>query len=237
MGGANNQPLKVLTWNLYHGCSVPATGRGLAAEFCGLLQQWDWDVALLQEVPPWWPEMFARETGADYARVLTSRNFLLPVRRLIASYNPDLLKANGGGSNAILSRIPIASTQSVRLRFVPERRVAHMAKLADGTTIVNYHGSVTSSLATKELARLWDIAALWAEGGPVVLGGDLNLLLRQIENPQHMTHAGSSWVDHIYIGGGLNNCGPTELLDREVHVKGARALMGDHVPLRVTVGL
>ena len=52
--------------------------------------------------------MVARAAGAGARRagrsVLTSRNLGLPLRRAIASRNPDLLKSNGGGANAILVR-------------------------------------------------------------------------------------------------------------------------------------
>ena len=45
----------VLTWNLFHGRSVPDAPRALLADFAAQLAAWEWDVALLQEVPPWWP--------------------------------------------------------------------------------------------------------------------------------------------------------------------------------------
>jgi hypothetical protein len=87
----------VLSWNLFHGRAQPAAGRPLAAEFSRALAGWDWDVALLQEVPPWWPPALAAEAGADQRTVLTSRNQLLPLRRAIASRAPDLLRSIGGG--------------------------------------------------------------------------------------------------------------------------------------------
>ena len=70
--------LRVLSWNLYHGRADPPAGRPLFDEFAAMLAGWPWDVALLQEVPPWWPPQLARATGADERHVLTSRNFLLP---------------------------------------------------------------------------------------------------------------------------------------------------------------
>ena len=54
--------MRVLTWNLFHGRSVPETPRSLLPEFTDEIAGWEWDVALLQEVPPWWP-------GAAGARV------------------------------------------------------------------------------------------------------------------------------------------------------------------------
>ena len=50
----------VLTWNLFHGRAVPPAGRDLLGDFAAALAGWDWDVALLQEVPPWWPPELGR---------------------------------------------------------------------------------------------------------------------------------------------------------------------------------
>src|SRR6186713_1029267 len=99
----------VLTWNLFHGRSVPDAPREQLAEFAAALAWWEWDVALLQEVPPWWPPELAEAAGADHRAVLTSRHELLPVRRALAQRWPDVMKSSGGGANAILVRgVPIA---------------------------------------------------------------------------------------------------------------------------------
>src|SRR5947209_5556043 len=74
---AGGPTVGVLTWNLFHGRAVPGTGRDLLAEFARSLAGWSWDVALLQEVPPWWAPALARECGAEVALALTSRNALL----------------------------------------------------------------------------------------------------------------------------------------------------------------
>src|ERR671929_210447 len=76
--------LRVLTWNLYHGRSRPAQRRSLLREFAAALASWEWDVALLQEVPPWWPPGLARACDADARSVLTSRNELPWLRRALA---------------------------------------------------------------------------------------------------------------------------------------------------------
>ena len=57
--------LRVLTWNLMHGRAVPGAGRDLQAEFCDALGGWEWDVALLQEVPPWWPRTLAQRLESE----------------------------------------------------------------------------------------------------------------------------------------------------------------------------
>ena len=47
--------MRVLSWNLFHGRSVPDSPRELLHEFADTLAGWEWDVAVLQECPPWWP--------------------------------------------------------------------------------------------------------------------------------------------------------------------------------------
>src|SRR3954447_6943752 len=142
--------MRVLTWNLFHGRAVPAAGRSLAAEFRAAIEGWDWDVALLQEVPPWWPGRWP--WACDVA--LTSRNCALPVRRALAERRPDLMKSGGGGANAILVREgAVADRWRRRLRLWPERRVAHGVPRAD-TGVVNLHAQVHSDArACAALAR------------------------------------------------------------------------------------
>lgn len=138
--------MRVLVWNLFHGRADPPAGRPLLREFADALAGWEWDVALLQEVPPWWPPLLARRCAADSRTALTSRNHLLPLRRAIASRAPDRLKSNGGGANAILVRAPwsITAHGRRRLRIRPERRIVHAVRIAapgpfDGAWIGNVH--------------------------------------------------------------------------------------------------
>src|SRR5213080_741675 len=138
--------MQALTWNLYHGRAQPPARRPLLHEFARMLAGWEWDVALLQEVPPWWPEPLADACGARARRALTSRNALLPLRRWAAQRWPDAVKSNGGGSNAILVRGPrrVIEHRVVKLRSWPERRVAHGVLLEDGVWVVNVHAQVHS---------------------------------------------------------------------------------------------
>jgi len=211
----------VLSWNLFHGRSLPATNRSLYDEFAAKLGQWSWDVALLQEVPPWWPAPLARELGAEQRSALTSRNALLALRRAFAERRPELLKSNGGGCNAILSRTPIAEHRTLRLRRWPERRVAQLARLRDGTCVVNLHASTRPARAEQELARLWPYALDWAGADRLILGGDLNLRTpppppaptpagacgqspaagEASEHGGAIAHVAGSGVDHVYARG------------------------------------
>jgi endonuclease/exonuclease/phosphatase family metal-dependent hydrolase len=217
----------VLTWNLFHGRAVPPAGRDLLDEFSARLAAWSWDVALLQEVPPWWAPELARAADATAATALTSRNALLPVRRMLARRWPDALKSNGGGSNAILARGDLVEVRTVRLRTRPERRVAQLARLEGGTCVANYHASTTPPRATAELARLWELALDFAAGAPLVLAGDLNL--RAPAAPADAVHAAARDVDHVFARE-LRVSGPASLLDRSLPSGGE---LSDHPPLRV----
>src|SRR3981081_4675028 len=121
--------LSVLTWNLKHGRAFPSAGRDLFDEFAAALAGWDWDVALLQEVPPWWPSRLGARLQADWRLVLTSRHFELTVLRAPASRAPDAIKSSGCGCNALLVRrgsgtatASIAEHRVLRLTWLPERR-------------------------------------------------------------------------------------------------------------------
>jgi endonuclease/exonuclease/phosphatase family metal-dependent hydrolase len=220
--------MRVLSWNLFHGRSVPATRRDLLDRFAALLAGWSWDVALLQEVPPWWPPALARAASAEQRTARTSRNLGLPVRRELARLDPELMKSNAGGSNAILARVPIEAHRSVRLRRWPERRVAQLARLRDGTVVANHHGSTRVPLAERELEQL-GVLALAAAGvppAPVVLGGDLNLRDPHVAG---MEHAAARDVDHVFASGLLVR--GEEVLAAEVSTKGRRVALSDHPPL------
>jgi endonuclease/exonuclease/phosphatase family metal-dependent hydrolase len=223
----------VLTWNLYHGRSLPPARRELSSEFASRLTAWEWDVALLQEVPPWWPPLLASAASAEQRLALTSRNVGLAVRRAVARRWPDVIKSNGGGCNAILARTPIAEHYAVRLRSWPERRVAQLAKLRTGVCVVNFHASTKTALAQDELGRLCVKALAWAAEAPLILGGDLNLRAPRVPEAELIRVARRD-VDHLFTRG-LKATTEAEQLDRAVAL-GAKALeLSDHVPLAVSV--
>ena len=205
--------VRVLTWNLFHGRTVPPSGRSQLAEFAALLSGWAWDAALLQEVPPWWAAALAQACGADVRRVLTSRNFLPTARRALSARNPDFLGANGGGCNAILVRGRILDHRAHRLTWWPERRWAHAVRLEDGW-VVNVHASThRSAWALRDTLR----AFAWAPRPLLVFGGDLNL--RSVSLPG-LRHVAGNHVDHLFSDG---RPGAGEVLDR--------GRLSDHAPV------
>ena len=215
----------VLSWNLFHGRAIPERRYALLGEFAAQLATWEWDVALLQEVLPWWPPQLGRVAGASARTALTSRNQLLCLRRGIAVRRPDLIKSGAGGANAILvRRQAIVEHRRVTLRLWPERRVMHAVRLASGTWIANLpamahveaRAQADVDVAARALAR-------WTGDAPVVLGGDFNL--RQVQVPG-FTHVAGHWVDHILLRG----LHPTARADRP-----GRGQLSDHQPLRIAV--
>lgn len=228
----------VLSWNLFHGRSLPPTKASLYDEFAAKLGRWSWDVALLQEVPPWWPQRLAGELGVEQRSALTSRNSLPALRQALAERRPELLKSNGGGCNAILSRSPIAEHSTRRLRRWPERRVAQLVRLQDGTCVVNVHASTRQARAEQELERLWRCALDWARADRLILGGDLNLRTPQPPpTPIEIVHVAHSGVDHVFAKGLLPieqnevPAGASDQMNKAIALDGRRVELSDHAPL------
>jgi endonuclease/exonuclease/phosphatase family metal-dependent hydrolase len=219
--------MRVLTWNLFHGRAVPPAGHDLLDECAAALTGWAWDVALLQEVPPWWPPALARACDAGQRSALTSRNALPALRRAVAVRAPDLIKSNGGGANAILVRSSagaIAADRRLLLRRWPERRVCHGVALADGTWFANLHAQVHSTeRAHADVERAAAATLAWSAGAPAVLGGDFNV--REPGAPG-LRALGGHGVDHV-LGAGWAAAAPTELPDR--------GRLSDHAPVIVTL--
>ncbi len=194
-----------LSWNLFHGRDFPPepelrtwrsrllrktersathaqVNRDLYSEFASVLVAAEWDVALLQECPPRWAERLARDCGADAHLVLTSRNLPLPgLQGVAARLNPDLIASWEGGSNLTLVRTSaatgpaIAERNELTLTKKPERRVMAFTRLNAGLCVANLHASAPHEMAERELPRAAASALLWADGSPLLLGGDFNI--------------------------------------------------------------
>jgi endonuclease/exonuclease/phosphatase family metal-dependent hydrolase len=192
--------MKIVTWNLFHGRAQPPAGRSLLPEFTAALASWDWDVACLQEVPPWWPRPLAEACRASMRMVLTSRNELLPLRRFVAERWPDAIKSGGGGCNAILVRDePISEHVEVPLRLLPERRFCQIARLGDSVCVANIHASKQPrQRPLRDIERAASVIANWACDAPAVWAGDFNI---RDPAPRGWKRAASHGVDHVLVRG------------------------------------
>jgi endonuclease/exonuclease/phosphatase family metal-dependent hydrolase len=200
-----------VAWNLFHGRDFPPgpelrswrsrllridernathvqVNRDLTTEFATLLAATAWDVALLQECPPRFAEPLAKACGAEWHRVLTSRNSLGPLRGLLARQNPDLMASGEGGSNLTLVRVPgrlggIAERREMAIHEgEPERRSMAFTRTASGVCIANLHATNDiPALAAEDVLKAAAAATGWAAGSPLIFGGDLNL--RPAEDP------------------------------------------------------
>jgi endonuclease/exonuclease/phosphatase family metal-dependent hydrolase len=217
--------MRVLTWNLYHGRAVPPAGRDLLEEFAARIAGWGWDVALLQEVPPWWPRPLAERARASMRMTITGRNQGMAVRRCLAERWPDVMKSWGGGANAILVRERrILEHRARRLRWLPERRWMHAVRLHDGLWIGNLHAQTQPRRRPeRDIAVAASALREWSQAARVVvLGGDFN-----IPDPRvgWLPARGGRGVDHV-LATGLRAT-RTERLDA--------GPLSDHAPLRVTL--
>jgi endonuclease/exonuclease/phosphatase family metal-dependent hydrolase len=177
----------------------------LLAEFAKLLADAEWDVALLQECPPRFAAPLAEASGAEAHRALTSRNSLSPLRSFIARHNPDLIASGEGGSNLTLVRTPFRcalctpgeqkahrSGGVIERRELtihagrPERRAMAFTRIDPGEganlCVANLHATNDRpDMATADILRAAETATEWADGSPLLFGGDLNL--RPAEDP------------------------------------------------------
>ena len=214
--------LRVLTWNLLHGRAVPGAGRDLFDEFADALGGWKWDVALLQEVPPWWPAALAGRLDADQRLVLTSRNALLAVRRAVAVRWPDVIKSNGGSANAILVRGERIVEHRAQTAVPGCRSDGGCTRCGSGTGCG--WGTCTRRPIAAQGRRAAETLLGWAGGAPAVLGGDFNVRELELDG---FVHAGGSGPDHVYVAGSLAPGGSTQVLER--------GGLSDHAPLLVSV--
>lgn len=211
--------LRLLTWNVFHGRAVPPAGRDLFGEFSAALAGWEWDVALLQEVPPWRAGGLAAACQAEVRFALTSRNGLLRLRQSVAVRWPDVIKSHGGGSNAILVRgRSIEEHQVKRLGWWPEQRWMHAVRLGNGAWVGNLH---TEARADQGVAAAETLRS-WASGAPAVLGGDFNV--RDLSLPGFV-RAGGHGVDQVFVT--HQETATVKVLER--------GHLSDHAPVLVTV--
>lgn len=266
-----------IAWNLFHGRDFPPdpelrswrsrllrldehnqthvqVNRDLTTEFATLLATSAWDVALLQECPPRFAEPLARACGAEWQRALTSRNSLGLLRGLLARQNPDLMASAEGGSNLTLVRVPgklggIAERREIAIHEgEPERRSMAFTRTASGVCVANLHATNDRpKLASEDVLLAARTAIAWADGSPLLFGGDLNL--RPAEQPQVFEQlreefgltapTGPKAIDHLLVRGldvvSAPVAWPAER--RELPLDGRALRLSDHAPVEARFGL
>jgi len=269
--------LRALTWNLFHGRDHPPdpalatwrsrllriserdathvqVNRDLFDEFAYVIDTADWDVALLQECPPRWTAALAAYTATEAHAVMTSRNFLAPMRTLLARLNPDLIASNEGGSNLTLVRGEVHERRELELTPGPrpERRAmaftrAAPASLGTEICIANLHASAGARLrdaAEREVLRAADQAVEWAGAAPLLLGGDFNLrpeqtnTFEQLADRYGFSPPTEGLLDHLLVRG-LKVAEPAAAwaAERREVAEGELAMrLSDHAPVAATFG-
>ena len=260
-----------LAWNLFHGRDFPPdpelftwrsrlfrvterndthlqVNRELLDEFAALLAAAEWDVALLQEVPPRFAAPLADACGAEGHRVLTSRNGLGALRAAAARLNPDLVASGEGGSNLTLVRPAGALGGIVERRGTaihegrPERRAMALTRTASGACVANLHASANvPAFAVADVQRATDAAVGFAGDAPLLFGGDLNLRPRR--NPEVFAElaerhglgapTGPDAIDHLLARGmfAVRPPAPWPPERREVGEDGLALRLSDHTPV------
>jgi endonuclease/exonuclease/phosphatase family metal-dependent hydrolase len=230
-------PIRVITWNLFHGRDHPPdpglltwrsrltrrTERGathaqlnrdLLDEFIAVLARRDWDIALLQECPPRWAKPLTSAFDAQSHRVLTSRNWFLPATQALARWNPDLIASWEGGCNLTLVRSDaITERSALVIRRLPERRLLALTRLESGLVVANLHASGNPALAEEEVRSAASAAKQFARRMPLIFGGDLNLrpsattLFDELARNGFTPPTAPDAIDHL-LASGLSSVGP-----------------------------
>jgi endonuclease/exonuclease/phosphatase family metal-dependent hydrolase len=262
--------VRAITWNLFHGRDFPPdpalltlrsrllgrsersathlqVNRDLGPEICALLAGADWDVALLQECPPRLRDDLSSACRASSHRVLTARNWFLPLAAALAKANPDLIASWEGGSNLTLVRgAEIVERQGVVLRRLPERRVMALTRLASGVCVANLHAGGGRLRGEPDVRSAAESALAFAGDAPLVFGGDFNLrpaetgLFDQLAanhglaGPTSMTS-----IDHL-LARGLEAIEPVRewpASAREVREEDLAIRLSDHAPVEAVFEL
>jgi endonuclease/exonuclease/phosphatase family metal-dependent hydrolase len=222
--------------------------RDLRDEFAESIAAEAWDVALLQECPPRFAEALAGACGAEWHRVLTSRNGLGGLRSAAGRLNPDLIASAEGGSNLTLVRTGGALGGIEERRGLaihegrPERRAMALTRTRAGVCVANLHATNDQPpRAVEDVRRAARAATGWAGEAPLLFGGDLNL--RPAEDPdifeelerEHGLSAPTApeAIDHLLARGLTAVSPPSPLASewRELEQDGLALRLSDHAPV------
>ena len=118
----------------------------------------------------------------------------------------------------------IEEHRAERLRRRPEARWVHGVRLPDATWVVNVHSQNHPEAAARaDTERAAAVARRWADGAPLVFGGDVNLRHPELRG---LVHVAGNHVDHLFTDG-RPAAGRGQVLDR--------GPLSDHPPVAVTL--
>lgn len=169
-----------------------------------------------------------------------------PLTGPVARLRPHLTGSWEGGCNLILVRkgrpgATIVDHRSAVLTWRPERRVVSMVRAGDGLCMANLHAS-TGAGAAEDVIEAARCALEWADGAPLVLGGDFNLRPRAtaVFDELGLVHdltgtTGPDEIDHLLVRGAevLEPAAPWPDLRRDVPDPGTglKLRLSDHAPV------
>ncbi|MFN0154219.1 MAG: endonuclease/exonuclease/phosphatase family protein [Gaiella sp.] len=221
------------TWNVFHGNTYPPGRRSHLAEMVRLVTEDHPDVVCLQEVPVWalprleeWSGMSAFTSIARGPRLPRVSG---PVTRV---HNGALRSLVSGQANAMLvdPRHEARALGSVGVsRWGKEPRRVHAVWMG-GLVIANTHLSspADSGAQQEELERCVAFLDRFADGGPVVLAGDLNVSEPVLPG----FTGGGPGIDHVLVRG--LELHTLEIWEPERRVRGRR-LLSDHAPVETVI--
>lgn len=174
--------LLVRTWNVFHGRTVPPSGRTFLERMVALVTADGPDVVALQEVPVWALARLEDWSGMSAEGAVARRAKLGRLGRRLTELAPDVFRsAFNGQANALLvgrSLRPVdgARTVVLRARGLRERRVCQILRVAaaDRTILLaNFHATAHAHRrARMEIER---VGALVAGEEAAIVCGDFNV--------------------------------------------------------------
>ncbi len=191
VGGASSRApadeLRVVAANLQRGCNVEAWGDLLEATGGEVFLLSELDGGMARSDNRYVARELAERLGAEFAFAVEFIELGLGSEKEAARLPEDARNEFGVHGGAVLSRVGMARPAAVRFEFdgswfgpnSPEPRiggriavVAEVAGIVVAAPHLESHG--TAVIRAKQLADLDDLVTAYADGRPVVIGGDLN---------------------------------------------------------------
>jgi hypothetical protein len=241
----------VRTWNIFHGRTVPETGKLHVERMVRLVTEDGPGIVALQEVPVWALARLETWSGMRAVGAVAMPALGGPLARRLTELHPRRLRSSlVGQANVLLlgtdveatgrQRIVRLNPRSVRrslrvglrqrLDWVRNRRVCQVLPVRAGDTAghaLNLHASKGPDLARVELKRLAGLLP----AGPVIACGDLNVAETSLPG----LSAPLPGIDQILVRGLDLKKDPARWPAERRRHEGA--LLSDHAPVEAILAL